>query len=160
MDLEKTVQKRAEGEFITIQLPGSSKKIKIKAKTFFNKMDKNELDNVRQLKFLDFSRMKVLQENSQSATLVDNDFQKSFLKKYKTKMKKEINGYLDSETYRFKEATDQLSGTKAAIDKLNAAIGRITAQSDEILLVSNDPRFKIDFKKIQLKNKIFNQIKD
>lgn len=80
-DLEKTVVKRAEGEFITIQLPGSSKKIKIKAKSFFNQMDKSELDNVRQLKLLDFSRMKVIQENSQSATLVDQDFQKNFLKK-------------------------------------------------------------------------------
>lgn len=69
-------------------------------------------------------------------------------------MRKEIDGYLDGETYRFKEATDQLSGTKEAIDKLSSEIDRISAQTNDILLVSNDPRFKIDFKKIQLKNRI------
>lgn len=79
--LEHSVEKKYDDEFITIQLPGSSKKIKIKAKSFFNKMDKNELDNIRRLKFLDFTRMKVVQENSQNATLIDKDFQKSFLKK-------------------------------------------------------------------------------
>lgn len=123
-------------------------------------MDKKELDNIRQLKFLDFTRMKVVQENAQNATLIDKDFQKSFLKKYKSKMRKEIDGYLDSETFRFKEDTDQLEGTKEAIDKLSSEIDRISAQTNDILLVSNDPRFKIDFKKIQLKNRIYNQIKD
>jgi len=80
-----------QDEFITIQLPGSSKKIKIKAKSFFNKMDKNELNNIRQLKYLDFSRMKVVQENKQNITLIEKDFQKSFLRKYKTKIRSEID---------------------------------------------------------------------
>lgn len=55
-------------------------------------MDKKELDNFKELKFLDFTRMKVVQENAQNATLIDKDFQKSFLKKYKNKIRKDIDG--------------------------------------------------------------------
>lgn len=90
--MQHSVEQKFDNEFITIQLPGSSKKIKIKAKNFFNKMDKKELDNFKELKFLDFTRMKVVQENAQNATLIDKDFQKSFLKKYKNKIRKDIDG--------------------------------------------------------------------
>jgi len=74
---------------ISIRLPGSTKLIKVKAKSFFDKLDKSQLDILLSTKTLDLSNYSVETEN-QHLVLKNSEFQKSFLKKYKKDIKNDI----------------------------------------------------------------------
>jgi len=100
--LEYSINNKINKQFVNVKLPGSSKMIKIKAKDFFDEYDDKIINNITQTNVLNFSRMK-LYKTDENVTLLDKDFQKNFLKKYKNDVIKELKNRLNVDEFRFKE---------------------------------------------------------
>jgi len=100
--LEYSINNKINKQFVNVKLPGSSKMIKIKAKHFFDEYDDKIINNITQTNVLNFSRMK-LYKTYENVTLLDKDFQKNFLKKYKNDVIKELKNRLNVDEFRFKE---------------------------------------------------------
>jgi len=67
-----------------------------------------------------------------------------------------------AEEYRFKEKSmneSQLLSMKATISNLNFRLNEAIKNSNEIILLQNDPRFKKDFGMIIKKQEMFAKIK-
>jgi len=92
---------------------------------------------------------------------VDKEFQKSFLKKYKADITSVFEHKFASEQeYRFKEVGNQMNmkSVKEHIERLNQSINAEIKNSNDIILLQNDPRFKNDFSNILKKKDLLLKI--
>lgn len=119
------------------------------------------IKSIAEMKTLDFSNMKIVGANDGKSTLIDKDFQKNFLKVFKTQINQEFEQKFNSEEFRFKESEDDDNKMKVirdAIDELNKRLNQSITNSNEIILLQNDPRFKKDFETIIKKQELLSKM--